>query len=156
MVFPDQVVRLPANVAPAPPTAFTVKVTGMLFKTMPFTSLTTTPSAVPKTELIAMFCGVLPAGDAVTENGVGVRLVRLKTAGVTSPVTVALTAKAPTVAFAVKAVAVAIPLAFVTAVFVNGPPKLPDAPEPGAVNVTVRPATAAPTPSVTLADISVG
>jgi len=66
-------------------------------------------------------------------------LVRLKLAGVATPATVAVTVKPPATAFAVNAGAVAIPLAFVTAVAVADPTNVPLAPLPGAVNVTVTP-----------------
>jgi hypothetical protein len=52
---------------------------------------------------------------------------------------------------AVKAGAVAIPLLFVVALAVADPLKLPLAPLPGAVNVTVTPLTALPPESFTVA-----
>ena len=56
---------------------------------------------------------------------------------------------------AVKAEAVATPLALVTAVVVREAPNRPLAPEAGAVKVTVRPWMPTPPPSVTLADKAV-
>ena len=56
---------------------------------------------------------------------------------------------------AVKADAVAMPLPSVIAVVEAEPPNVPDAPEPGAVNVTVKPGMPAPLEFVTLADSAV-
>ena len=82
-------------------------------------------------------CGV-PAVAAMLAGAV---LVRLKVTGVAMPATVALTVNAPIVPFALMIGAVATPEAFVTAVVDAAAPKVPEAPEPGAVNVTVAPDT---------------
>ena len=56
---------------------------------------------------------------------------------------------------AVKAGAVAMPLALVVAVAVAEAPNVPLAPELGAVNVTVAFGTGLPLPSLTMADSAV-
>jgi hypothetical protein len=66
------------------------------------------------------------------------------------PGAVAVTLYEPGVPFAVNTAAVAIPLAFVVAVF-TPPANVPLAPDPGAVNVTTTPLTGFPNPSVTVA-----
>ena len=76
-------------------------------------------------------------------------LVKLKAAGLTMPVTVALTVNAPVVAFALMVIE-AMPFASVVAVpVVEEPLNVPDALDPGAVNVTVKPAMPTPDPSLT-------
>jgi hypothetical protein len=82
----------------------------------------------------------VPVGDA-PENVVTAAevLVSEKFAGVPTPLAVAVTVYEPDVALAVNAGAVATPLALV--VTVGLPANVPEAPAPGAANVTLTPAT---------------
>jgi hypothetical protein len=64
---------------------------------------------------------------------------------------VAVTVYVPVVVLAVRAGAVATPLTLVVAVAVARPLKVPLAPVPGAVNVTVAPLTTLPPASFTIA-----
>src|SRR5262245_10127130 len=84
---------------------------------------------------------VAPPPGAVMETvGRGTVFVRLKLAGVDDPDTVAVTVYVPPVPFALKAGAVATPLAFVGTLAVFKPPvNVPLGPLAGAVNVTVTP-----------------
>src|SRR4051812_8068764 len=83
------------------------------------------------------------------------RLVREKVV-LTEPLA-ATTLYAPVVAFAVKAGAVATPLAFVmTLAIVEPPANVPDAPEAGALKVTPAPLMGALPPSSTVACSCVG
>ena len=92
----------------------------------------------------------VPVGDGpvnvVTTAAV---LVSEKFAGVATPLVVAVTVYEPDVALAVNAGAVATPLALVITV---GPEaNVPEAPEPGAANVTVTPGTGLENASRTIA-----
>jgi hypothetical protein len=80
-------------------------------------------------------------------------LVRLKFAGFVTPLTLAVTVYGPpAVVLAVKVDEVAMPLEFVVAVVVvEELANVPEAPEPGAVKVTVTPGTPSPAESVTVA-----
>ena len=103
-------------------------------------SFTVTANGFANAVLIVADCGVVPA-FAVMLAGVAVRLVREKLT-VVRPVAAAVTVYGPpAVAFAVKG-ADATPDAFVATVIVAVLlPKTPEAPEPGAVNVTFTPLT---------------
>src|SRR5258706_5281787 len=80
-------------------------------------------------------------------------LVSEKFAGVATPLAVAVTVYEPDVALAVNAGAVATPLALV--ITVGLPPNVPEAPEPGAANVTLTPATGLEAASLAIACSSV-
>ncbi len=114
-------------------------------------SFTVTASALAKAVLIVADCGVVPA-FAVIVVGVPAVFVSEKFAEVATPATDAVTVKGPpAVAFAVNG-ADATPDAFVATVMVavlllN----TPDAPAPGAVNVTFTPLTGLPSESLTVA-----
>jgi hypothetical protein len=103
-------------------------------------SLTVTASAVPKAVPTVADCGVVPA-FAVAEVGLPAVLVREKLTAV-SPDALAVTVYGPpTVAFAVNG-ADATPDASVAATIVfELLLKVPEAPDPGAVNVTLTPGT---------------
>ncbi len=86
-----------------------------------------------------MVCGVpLVTVTAGPVSGAAAAFVRLKRAGVPTPIAEADTLYAPAVPFAVNVAEVAIPEALVTAV-VTPPANVPLAPPPGAANVTVTP-----------------
>jgi hypothetical protein len=87
---------------------------------------------------------------AVMEAGGPAVLVSAKVAVPGTPATDAMTLYDPAVAFAVSMADIAMPDAFVTAVFAP-PTKVADGPLDGAVNVTVTPLTALPAPSRTVA-----
>jgi hypothetical protein len=76
-------------------------------------------------------------------------LVSEKFAGVPTPLAVAVTVYEPEMVLAVNAGAVATPLALV--VTVGLPPNVPEAPEPGAANVTLAPGTGLENASRTIA-----
>ena len=105
-------------------------------------SVTNAARMVGKLVLVDVVCGV-PAAAVMLAAGPG-RLVKLNDAGVLTPLTDAVTAKLPATVLAVKAGAVATPLAAVSAVAVNMPENVPLAPVTGAVNVTLTPPTALP------------
>ena len=98
-------------------------------------------------EIASWLFAIVTSGETV--------LVMAKTAGVTTPVTVAFTLYAPPVALAVNVGAVATPLAFVVTIAVNPPfvppVNVPLAPLAGAVNVTEAPLTRFPPLSFTVA-----
>jgi hypothetical protein len=139
-------VGLPANVPDAPePGAANVTLT-------PGTGLasasrTVALSTVANAVLTVVLCGV-PAVAVILAATPGV-LVSEKLAGVATPLTVAVTVYEPDVALAVNAGAVATPLALV--VTVGLPANVPEAPEPGAANVTLIPATGLEAASRTVA-----
>src|SRR5260221_10326920 len=97
-------------------------------------SLTVACSPVANAVVIAALCGV-PA-VAVMLAGAPAVLVIEKLAGAT-PLAVAVTQYEPATVLAVNAGAVATPLAMAVAVALA--PNVPEAPEPGAVNVTLTP-----------------
>jgi len=103
-------------------------------------SFTVTANALAKAVLIVADCGVVPAFADIDAAAPGVFVSEKFT--VVSPVAAAVTVYGPpAVAFAVNG-AEATPDAFVTTVIVAvALLNLPDAPEPGAVNVTFTPAT---------------
>jgi hypothetical protein len=103
-------------------------------------SLTVTASAFANAVLIVADCGVVPAFAVIVVGG-AVRLVSEKFT-VVRPVAAAVTVYAPpAVAFAVNE-ADAIPDAFVaTTIIAVLLLKTPEAPDPGAVNVTFTPLT---------------
>ena len=103
-------------------------------------SRTVTPSGVAKTVLTVADCGVVPA-FVVIEVAAPTRLVRAKLT-VDRPDAAAVTLYAPpAIAFAVNG-ADAIPDEFVATVMVFVAfEKVPDAPDPGDVNVTFTPET---------------
>jgi hypothetical protein len=103
-------------------------------------SFTVTAKAFGKAVLIFVVCGVVPA-FAVIDPGAPTMLVSEKLTAV-KPVAEAVTLYGPpAVAFAVNG-AEATPDAFVATVIVAVLlPKTPDAPDPGAVNVTFTPET---------------
>jgi hypothetical protein len=100
------------------------------------TSFTVTCSAVVNALPMPALCPV-PA-VAVTLDGAPGLFVRLKLAGVATPLTVAVTVKVPAVLLAVNTAEIATPLAFVVAVF-TPPANVPLAPLAGAVKVTSIP-----------------
>jgi hypothetical protein len=114
-------------------------------------SFTVTPSALAKAVLIVADCGVVPA-FAVIVVGAPAVFVSEKLAKVATPATDAVTLYGPpAVLFAVNGAA-ATPDAFVATVIVavlllN----TPEAPEPGAVNVTFTPLTGLLRESLTVA-----
>ena len=67
----------PEKLPLAPPTGFTVKVTGRPAMTAPPESLTSTPSRLANAVLMAVDCGVPLAGDATAVTSVASTLVRL-------------------------------------------------------------------------------
>jgi hypothetical protein len=136
----------PANVPLAPDTG-AAKVTTTPPTGLPNASVTVAWRFVAKGVPTAALCGV-PAVAAIFTAPPAV-FVRLYVA-VPVPGAVAVTLYGPAIAFAVKTAAVAIPLAFVVAVF-TPPANVPLAPDPGAVNVTTTPLTGLPKPSVTVA-----
>jgi hypothetical protein len=97
--------------------------------------------------LIVALCGV-PA-VALMLAGTPSVLVSEKLAGDATPLAVAVTVYEPDVALAVNAGAVATPLALV--VTVGLPVNVPEAPAPGAANVTLTPATGLASASRTVA-----
>jgi hypothetical protein len=113
------------KVAPAPVVAlaWTVNVTSTPGTSFPNLSVTSTPRVTGKAEPAVVVCGVVLL-TAVTLAGWPGRLVRLK--GVARPLTEAVTVKVPATLSAVKAGAVATPLASVVAVTVLAA-KLPPA-----------------------------
>jgi hypothetical protein len=119
------------------------------------TSFTVTAIAFAKAVLIVADCGVVP-GFAVIELGVPTVFVRAKLTEL-SPVAEAVTLYGPpAVAFAVNG-AEATPDAFVATVIVEVLLlNTPDAPDPGAVNVTFTPGTALPPASFTVTPSAVG
>jgi len=96
--------------------------------------------------LTAALCGV-PALLTMLASAPGVLVIE-KLAGAT-PLTVAVTVYEPAVVFAVNAGAVATPLALVVTVALA--PNVPEAPEPGAVNVTLTPGIGLESASRTMA-----
>src|SRR5215469_8172775 len=142
-------VPAPSLNTPDAPDAGAVNVTLTPATALPPLSFTVTAGAFAKAVLITVFCGVVPAFAVIVE-GVPAVLVSEKFT-VVSPVAAAVTVYGPpAVAFAVNAAA-ATPEAFVattivTALLLN----TPDAPDPGAVNVTLTPATALPPLSFTV------
>jgi hypothetical protein len=125
---------------PDAPDAGAVNVTFTPGTTLPPASFTVTANAFGKALLTVADCGVVPALAAIVEAAPGLFVSEKLT--VVRPVAVAVTVyPAPAVAFAVNGAA-AIPEAFVATVIVavlllN----TPEAPEPGAVNVTFTPET---------------
>src|SRR4029077_9284265 len=103
-------------------------------------SFTVTARALAKAVLIAADCGVVPAFAVIVEAAPPVFVSEKFT--VVSPIAAAVTVYGPpVVAFAVNG-ADATPDAFVATVIVAVLLlKIPDAPEPGAVNVTFTPDT---------------
>src|SRR5205807_2402329 len=94
-----------------------------------------------------VFC---PLPDAtVIVAGAPVVLVRLKLAGVATPLTVAITVYEPSVRLALKVGAVATPLVLVVTVAEEA--KVPLAPLPGAAKVTEAPGTRLLNASLTVA-----
>ena len=93
-----------------------------------------------------------PVASADGAIAIKAKLVRVKSTGPASPDTVAATMYGPpAVALAVKAKAVATPFAPVVAVLLVLPlAKVPDAPEVGAVKVTLAPGTGLPNASATI------
>jgi hypothetical protein len=139
-----------ANV-PLAPVDGAVKVTDAPLMGLPplsFTVACKTANAV----LIVTLCGV-PDVAAMLAGGPAVLLIENE-AGAATPLTVALTVNAPTVAFAVKMGAVATPFEPVGAVAVRPPllpPKnVPLAPLDGVVNVTTAPLNKFPPLSFTV------
>jgi hypothetical protein len=110
-------------------------------------SFTVACSVVVNAVLIVALCGV-PAVAAMVAASPGM-FVRLKLAGVVTPVALAVTVYAPVTKLAVKAGAMAIPVLLVVAVF-TPLANVPLAPLLGAVKVTV-----APTIGLLLASFSV-
>src|SRR5258706_354350 len=88
---------------------------------------------------LAVIVPVPVAEGAVNVVTIAVVLVSEKFAGVATPLAVAVTVYEPVVALAVNAGAVATPLALV--VTVGLPANVPEAPAPGAANVTLTPGT---------------
>jgi hypothetical protein len=103
-------------------------------------SFTVTANALAKAVLVVADCGVVPAFAVIDVAGPGVFVSEKFT--VVSPLAVAVTAYGPpAVAFAVNG-AEATPDAFVATVIVAVLlPNTPEAPDPGAVNVTFTPET---------------
>jgi hypothetical protein len=145
-------VALPAKMALAP-VAGAVKVTTTPVIGCDPLSNTVATSGAANAVLMAALCGVPLV--AVIVAGVAAAFSRLKLAGVDTPPTVAIAVYAPEVPLAVKAVAVATPLALVFAVVIRvpEPAKVPLAPEAGAVNVTSTPLTGCEPLSSTVATI---
>jgi hypothetical protein len=119
------------------------KVTVTPLTALPCASVTVAASAAPKAVLTCVLCEAPPVATiAAADPAV---FVRLKTPCCDAPRTVALTAYAPAMVFAV-AVTLAAPVESVVAVSVAS---VADAPLVGTANVTVAPATGLPEPSVT-------
>ncbi len=131
---------------PLAPLTGGVNVTVMPLSGLPLESFTVATNGEAKAVSTAALCPEPLV--TVTDAGTPAVFVRLKFAGVPTPVTVAATMYPPSVPFAVNTVDVATPLPFVTAVFVVA--KLPLAPLLGAVNVTVIPLSRSPPVSLTV------
>jgi hypothetical protein len=114
--------------------------------TLPNASSTTTPSAAANAVFTVALCVPAPAAAWIEAAAPGA-FVREKLAGVVTPVTEAVTEKAPATVLAV-AVTLALPVASVVAVVALS---VADAPLVGAANVTVAPETGLPSTSVTSA-----
>jgi len=148
LAFVTAVFTPPAKL-PLAPVPGAVNVTVTPETGFPPLSFTVATSGAAKAVLMVALCGVPLV--AVMLAGVPAVLVSKKFAAVTTPATVAVTVYGPpAVPLAVNVAEVATPLAFVTAVF-TPPAKLPLAPLPGAVNVTVTPETGFPPLSFTVA-----
>ena len=145
------VVAVPFTKVPLAPLPGAVKVTVTPLTGLFFASFTMACSDTANAVLIAALCGVPPV--AVMLAAAPARFVSAKLAGVPTPATDATTFYGPpAVALAVKVEEVATPLALVVAVVVAVPfAKVPLAPLPGAVNVTVTPLTGLFFPSFTVA-----
>ncbi len=136
-VWPEALVAAAAVVEADAPEAGAVYVTvapGML---LPYWSFTTTTSGAAKAPATTWLCGV-PLTTAMLAAAPAV-LVSAKVTPVPTPVTVAVTLYVPVTVFAV-AVTCVWPAALVTA----AAEVEADAPDPGAVNVTVAPGTVLP------------
>jgi hypothetical protein len=132
------VVTPPANV-PLGPVAGTSKVTSAPLTGDPF-AVTVATSGAANAALTVALCGVPLV--AVIDITAPVMFVKLKLAGVATPVTEAVTAYPPVVPLAVNTAEVAMPFASVVSVSVAVPfANVPLAPDVGAVNDTVAPLT---------------
>src|SRR5271168_1047884 len=109
---------------------------------------TETTSGAAKGLLMVALCGV-PLVAVMLAGGAAAALVSEKVAEESTPGTVAVAVKGPTVALAVSTAEVATPLAPVVAVL-TPPAKVPPGPVTGAVKVTTTPGTGAPVTSVTV------
>lgn len=113
-------------------------------------SATVAPRFVANAVFTIVVCGVPADGETVL--GAPTVIVSAKVAGVATPLTDPETLKLPKMQLAVNVDAVAIPEEFVVAVVLAPPPaKVPLAPEPGALNVTVTPGTGLLAASFTMA-----
>ena len=100
----------PTNI-PVAPEVGAVKVTGTPLTGFESASSTEAPKGTEKAVLIPALCGV--PWLAMIVAGAPAPFVKLKLAGLITPVAVAITTSAPAVVFAVKIVEVARPLALV-------------------------------------------